>query len=626
MTNHVPRSLWRPLVAAGLVALLAPAVAAAKSYDHPLIEQVFRLQANGDALVEDVRTFRFDGAFSWADLRIKGTGQYGDYSVEYLGVEDADSGEALTYETSFEDGANVLKWHYTAADTTRRFLLRYRISGAVQRYTDAAQFYWKAIEDQHASIDRVHITIIPPAPSPELFKVFVHSDAAPGELTFAPDFAQAEVTQSGIPDSSFVEVRALLDPALFPQVTTQSAETNASLLEDEKVQAASTLRSGWLWWGRVALAALLNLGLLGAYLWAYVRFGREPKLDYQGIYEREAPTPLPPAVVPAILTQGSPSSKQVVRGFVATLLEAGRLGYLKMTERMSEGMLGTGLFKHTELLMELTPKGEALLAGGPVEQRRGERSLESFETAVLRLAFQEAGDGHAVTSAALKNWSAEMEGQKSRFLIFVEQWGQDLRSWFERSHFELDDPRGQRAQAAFVVGGVLLGMLAVAVAPGASRFAFIAIPAIVVILSIIGLSRRTPEAALEVKRWDNFRRFMTDFSAMKEAGPALLPLWETYLVYATALGVADKLLKNVQLVSNELGQPLMAPMWYGSTIGAHGDAGAMAATTVLPTESLVQSLGNLTALQSALTTATSTGGGFSGGGGGGGGGGSSGAG
>src|SRR5574341_207821 len=103
----------RRIGALGLLALLVfCGTAWAKSYDHPRIEQTFRLLPNGDALVDDLRTFRFDGSFSWAELRLRPTGQYGRYDIEYLGVWDADTGQPLRMERSRDGQDRVLRWYY----------------------------------------------------------------------------------------------------------------------------------------------------------------------------------------------------------------------------------------------------------------------------------------------------------------------------------------------------------------------------------------------------------------------------------------------------------------------------------------------------------------------------------
>ena len=55
------------VVALLAVAILSP-TAWAKSYDHPLIDITFRLQPDGSADVTEIRAFRFDGPFTWAEI------------------------------------------------------------------------------------------------------------------------------------------------------------------------------------------------------------------------------------------------------------------------------------------------------------------------------------------------------------------------------------------------------------------------------------------------------------------------------------------------------------------------------------------------------------------------------
>ncbi|HXF82437.1 MAG TPA: DUF2207 domain-containing protein [bacterium] len=599
-----------------VVALVAPA-AAARSYAHPLIEQTFRLRPDGSAEVEEVRAFRFDGAFSWATITRTTRGQYGRYGLVYTGVWDAQTGQALRYQVEREGDNVTLRWFYQAQNTTKRFRLRYRIERAVQRYADVAQFYWQAVEGDHAPIGRVRIVIEPPRPSIAVFKVFVHSRAAPGTLDLAPDRSRAEVTQAAIPATSFVEVRALLDPALFPQTPLLGGQDYARLLEDERQQAAPTLRPDRLVTPRGVLAGLLVLLLIGGFIWTYLRYGREPAVGYDARYEREPPRPLPPAVVPAIMSQGSVARAQLPRAFAATLLEAARLGYLEIEETQDQGVLGTGLLKDGLLVYRLTEKGQALLAGSPAAPEQGERTLEPFETAVLEAVFKQAGASPAVDSKQIEAWGKRIVGSKSNFLRFIQVWGPQLRGWFEQRFFKLDDSASERARVSFV--GATIAVLAAVFFVGSALSLLVAIPIGGGLIALAaGLSRRTPQAALEVRRWEAFRRFMTDFSAMKDAGPQLLHLWEHYLVYAVALGVADRLLSNLTLVAAELHQPVSSPRWFRSPPAGWGLAGSGGSL-----ESLTRSFQNFQNLSRALSSSTGSGGGFSGGGGGGGGGGAS---
>ena len=55
--------------------------------------------------------------------------------------------------------------------------------------------------------------------------------------------------------------------------------------------------------------------------------------------------------------------------------------------------------------------------------------------------------------------------------------------------------------------------------------------------------RRSPDAAVEAERWEAFRRYLQDFPRLDEAPPATLALWERYLVYGIAFGIADRVLQ-----------------------------------------------------------------------------------
>ena len=604
-----------------MVLIACFSTAGAKSYYHPLIEQTYRFNPDGSADVEEIRSFRFDGSFSWSFLLRETRGDYGRYRVEYEGVWDADTNEELRSEVSSSERGEMIKWYYSAQNTTKRFLIRYRIEGAVQRYNDAAQFYWKAIEDTHAPISRIAITIIPPEPSSGLFKVFVHSAARPGEIEFSPDYQQALVKQDGISQDTFVELRVLLDPKIFPDARIDSGQSYESLLEDERGIANAPKRRAMLNKVTIAGSAIVFVLFVIAFVWVYIRYGREPKVEYENIYEREPPRDIPPAVVPAILTQGSVNDAEVTKSFAATIIECAYLGYLEIHEGEEKGLI----FKTREFIYKLTPKGKALLAHQAVERARGERELEGYEVDVLRAVIEEAGDGSQASGEEIEKWGKKTKGGKTNFLLFIEPFGKVLRAWFEQKHFELDDPRSKKAQIWFIVASVLLAAVFILTFFFITRNLANMIAAGLVLALLpfaISLARWTPEAALEEKKWKAYKRFISDFSAMKDAGPNLIQIWERHLVYATALGVADKLLANLDLVAKEFKAGVPVAVWYHpyGAVSGRGPGGAASL------QSLGASFANLSNLSTALSSTTMSGGGFSGGGGGGGGGGASGAG
>ncbi len=299
------------------------------------------------------------------------------------------------------------------------------------------------------------------------------------------------------------------------------------------------------------------------------------------------------------------------------------IGYMEITETEKKILL----FKSKGLEYTLTPKGEKLLAGR-YEPSGDERSLIPFERDVIRTIFIDAGEGGKVTSDEIEKWAKKTTGMKANFKDFMDKRKKQLRTDFERDFFNLDDPASEKARKTFIAISIGFGLLFVILFLAGLRspviFGFAPVVVVLGILLSIPLARRTPEAALEHDKWKAFKRFMSDFSAMKDAGPSLLPLWEHYLVYAVALGVADKLINNLKLVAKEYSTPVPMAAWFHPVNAAAIGPGVAGGLSSL--DAMTASLSNLESLATAMTTSTSTGGGFSGGGGGGGGGGGSGAG
>ena len=143
------------------------------------------------------------------------------------------------------------------------------------------------------------------------------------------------------------------------------------------------------------------------------------------------------------------------------------------------------------------------------------------------------------------------------------------------------------------------------------------VAALILIHARLGLEDRT-----RVKRLEAFRRYLKDFSDLPNAPALAVVIWEQYLEWAVALGVADEVEKQVRaLVPVE---SLRSPIPGGPTGLAGIDAfhTFQAATPVLVVSSMASVSSGSTSggFGSSSSSGGFSGGGFSGGGGGGGGG------
>ena len=258
--------------------------------------------------------------------------------------------------------------------------------------------------------------------------------------------------------------------------------------------------------------------------------------------------------------------------------------------------------------------------------------LDQLNKSVVSFFFD---SGNSFTDKELKKYAENHQLEFQRTLSNIYQDG--IEWWKTTLGGSLLDPKSSKFYNIFIIcilPSILLG--AILVGSGLSALIggpnppFFAIPfafGIIMFITLIFVGkiilRWSPQAYLEQQRWRNFKKFLTDFSAIEQAPITLLPIWEHYFVYAVALGVAQKFLKNLTALALKHNQPLIMPVWY---IAASQTGPTNVASFAESMSNFEAFTSNFTSMMNSFSTSAATGGGFSGGGGGGGGGGGSGAG
>jgi len=590
-----------------LIVLLLPQASFSKSYSYDYINLKLNFSPDGSVVVSQERAYNFIGSFSYAYLDIL---KKGSTDVKFLEVRDLDTGEQLVPEIEGDSGHVKATWHYSASNQVKRFLVVYRVEGAVKRYEDASDFYWKVIEDTHEYIGSLNAEIYLPSPSPNLFKIFIHSSTNPGALNFSGDMSSAHVTLANVPANRFVEFRVLADPEIFssaPQIPEKNYE---NILNEEKSNLLQSLFA--VSPQDVLILAFLAVISVLIFLYFYWNYGREPEVDYTLDYEHEPPRAVPPMALLGLLggEQQDIHLTAEAKGVIATLFDLARRGYLEIREVEKKKFFG--LMDATEQVFSLTEKGKK------------KDSLLDFEADTLEFIMDCGSTGDQVTSSDITNYCRNNAMQTKKDIALISK---KARNWFESNLFPITDKTSKEkrdlATKVFVAYFTFLFSYMLYVILGIN-FLLISIIAAFFLALVSAMllsrpiSRRTPESALEEKRWKAFKRFLSDFSAMKDAPATLLGIWDQYLVYAIVLGVAEKLLENVKQLSIERNQPIHPVAWY------YGPTGAAVGT--MDAQAMSSFISNLSGTITALSSSSSVGGGFSGGGGGGGGGGGSGAG
>jgi uncharacterized membrane protein len=617
------------LLAAALsgLALLAPAVASA--FQLPRADIAVRVADDGSLLVTEQLTENgfFHGMYR--DIPLKrgesvdritvgeGGTRYTRGGSTELGSIGAPS--TFNYETS---GRRVrVVWHFDAAGETRTFTLAYRFRGVTTAYTDVVDVnlrvwgdQWAApVDDLTASVRLPHSVAFGPS-----YRVWGHPPWVHGITREHPEGTTLRAL--GVPAHQWVELRTVFPRDVLASTAGAPVQPGPGLQKilaaEHAVQASYEsdrrhLDDAKRHIGRTLLyLLLLGLGPAAAIVFlVWFAYGRERRTGYDREYEQAPPTDTEPALVPALLRQDKTTGSQE---FTATLFDLIRRGRYTSAPVTTERSTWGGL--HHEQVSDL------LLTVGDqsVKLARFEEPVADVIDSVLD------ADGERLSELRSKI-EADRTANAKRFTTFKAR----VETAIRERHWYLDAGAAVlgTALAGFVVAAVVLLWVGIdgwrPVTPRWSDVVLVALGGCAIANAAMLLGavtrvrlwrRRTKAGETEAERWEAFRRYLTDFPRLQEAPPATLALWERYLVYGIAFGIAERVLQGAHLHMPQALHDQSSIYWIVPVGGNLGSGPSALAIGDL-------SSGFGSALTPPSSSGSGFGGGFSGGGGGGSGGG-----
>ena len=338
------------------------------------------------------------------------------------------------------------------------------------------------------------------------------------------------------------------------------------------------------------------VGLLGvgAFLVIWRKWGKEPdEPENIGEYFRDVPAESP-AVVASLDDWGSVDSK----AFAATVIDLAQRGWFTISE---EG---------NDFRFSRSTKAE----GEP---------LRNYENRVLWRLFE--GGRATVTQDEL---TAEASSERTTSASWMSNFRQEVNADFKaQGYIATQGCLPWLLHAAVIVVLALVGVGATfgLGAPGG----VVALVGAAVLVGLTPLLRkRTVRGTQKYAEINGLRKFLEDFSLVDDVPVGHLALYERYLVYAVALGVADKLLAGLRVRFPELAAQNsgFAPWYIGAYGYGHGGQGLQGSMDRLAGLNSLGSFANnfssaTAAAFSPPSSSSGSGGGFSGGSSGGGGGG-----
>ena len=611
------------LLAAG-AAGLAAGPAAAKDFSISSVRVDATVQPNGDVRITDTRTLDFSGTFHFVYWDLSTRGSEGITVRGASGPAAGDAGTTVPYEPSqvpftgsqtgelgtytVEDNGTVVtvQLNFEVTDATAAFTVEYVAKGAAKRWSDTAELYWQFVGEDVAIESRdVSVTVhLPDGVTRDQVRAWAHGPLW-GTVTIEPD-ASVVMKVDPLPAYTFVEGRILFPAAALSTAPASTTLKLDQVLAEEKQFADDANRSRFQARVKVVLWGVLGVGVplvaLVLIIVLYLRYGREPKTQFNAQYLRDFPQPqLPPALAAFIWRMGSVGSDDVT----ATLLD---LVNRKVIDLERVIVREDKLFGPDETTTyKLTLHGERL------------QELLDYERQLCTFLFYEIADGDELILSELKDLA---KAQRTAFAAGFQAWKRAVEKEGERRGYL--DPKADRM--AFVASAfAFVAMVASGAAAVFSGFWWflLGIPVGLVLLWVArAVKRRSQEAAELHAQYAALERYLKDFGRLDEKPPDAIVLWEQFLIYAVVFGIADQVAKAMTVkVPEVVNDPAFRTpyiLWWGIP----GEGGGLSAFSEMH-QSFSQAVSVAT---SSSSSGSGGGGGFSGGGGGGGGGGGFGAG
>ena len=524
------------------------------------------------------------------------------------------------YGTDNDDGNFEIGWGVGLDTTTanKKYQISYTVKDAITKYNDYAELYWQFVgKDFEVNASKITGTVYLPSnvSNKDEIKVWGHTAGLNGTI-YATDTNKIQFEINQFKNGTYVEVRTLFPTSLISNSgrVKQTDILDKAVKEETKwADKANTKRkvanwldenSDWFYFtvvivifGSIFLIVIIaELKQTKKYREKLQELENKEKIVASTKYEyfRDIPDEnATPGEVMRILNpiRSQFSSSEFGKIFSATMLDLTLKKYLNIKlEKNQKNKDVTNIY----VLKQVTD------------------GLKPNEERIMTFIRNAAGSKKVMTLKELQNYIKEHPSKvesllSSTFKSVETQLGNDeildLEAYSDYSKYS-------NAKIGYIVLIIVL-----------CWFVFAVIPIIAIVISAINailcwkiqkkLSIFTQKGIDKQTEWKGLKVFMEEFSMLDKREVPELVIWEKYLVYATAMGVADKVIKQLKIVYpnfEEMTNGIETYSYMSIMMNTNFSAGFSRAI-----DSSIQSA--RTSYSSTYSSGSGGGGGFSGGGG-----------
>ncbi len=587
-------------------------------YSFDQLHYEVEMLSDGDALVSEERTYHYKvGDFTRGTFELE-PGIEDIVVLEkgrpYRRIPDFDEARPEgAYAYKAVGDVIALEWYIKAsAGEVRTFTIRYKVKKSTTVYNDCAVYFQKFLSEKNTTpIKNLTASImLVSGANPENTKIWAHGPAH-GNLSFDDkNNRKVHLKIKNVPPKNYVEARFLLDRSLVSGGQyEQNVHMRDSVILEETEAGKKANRDRWIA-GTSSLLAYLLITLLILAVIAmrikkrdhFVKF--RPQME--PAYYRDIPENIPPGVLERLFhfyrKKGSVSNQ--IAGTIMDMIYRGLLS----------------VYPHQE-----NRKTDMLLRRNKSQYKAEE--ITEFERPLIHFLFIEvAGGGDTVSMKALKKYCARKKSAPYTGRMFTEFTKKLNTMWNAYNYVEKEKNKVPGIFLFLKLTGALfagLGFLLMTVSPvsalaGAGLVLLVG-GALGLLLSVLlslkkAMLNQRGEDALAL--WKGFYNFLNDFTLFEEKDLPELFMWEKYLVYATSLGIAEKVIKQLKVRYPQLSDPqfvqnnmLFLSAFTTAEMGTLGGLGEITSTLASAMQDAQRVISNLSS-----SSSSGSGGGFSSGG------------
>ena len=500
------------------------------------------LQDRGKPYRNLYRTFAMDPtkADGIADLAVYDA----DRGVTYSFAGDVDpegvSGDELQDKCYLHKSGGTVEigWFMPALEEgVRTFTVSYRIKNIVSVHADTSVLYNYFLPQNFSFpvTDLKGTVRFPQGGAKEDVHAWLHT-TVPSNLNI--DSAdQISFSASRIPAGTSVEVRLCIPPKLFPTSAKVSSDSVLKGIEQEEQQwadeyAAKLRRQVVL--GVLDVVSALAVLVLAVIFFVHLRRKNRRHRVEVPEYTRDIPPGNSPAGIANLFYFYSGlGEKEKNRMFSATLLSLARKGFVRFESAGNE----------FSVAVAGDTRGEKLTGSEQVFYEMISTAAEESEGSFTMKQFKRYAEKHG------------------------EYVGRRMEDFLNAAKREISDRGYYEAKPALFSTSVFLGIallfigIAAFFATGSAGALLVYLPVSLLlagVLLLIGGSAKmklSEKGEYEYGVWHGLKKYMTEFSRMKEYGVPQLELWEEYLVYATMMGISGEVCKQLRMAYPQLADP-----------------------------------------------------------------------